>query len=98
MGFFITLGDIYRQRPPKPERQLLISLRFLPRGSLRPFKYGGTLGGWTPVVIPAGPGVFTVGIATIAITDAGLTDSVKVSIPRTAAVAGKLFGHLQVVK
>ncbi len=62
------------------------------------FHYGNNLSGWSPIPIPAGPGVSTIGIATITITDSGTTDSVKVSIPKAAAVAGKVFGRLSVVK
>ncbi|MEY3898010.1 MAG: hypothetical protein RLZZ214_3531, partial [Verrucomicrobiota bacterium] len=66
--------------------------------TVQSFEYGATLSGWTPVLIPAGAGVTTVGIATVTVTDAGSTDSVKVSIPKSAAAGGKLFGRLQVVK
>jgi len=66
--------------------------------TVQTFEYGTNLTGWTPILIPAGPGVSTPGIATVTITDTGSTDSVKVSIPKSAAAAGKLFGRLQVVK
>ena len=66
--------------------------------TVQSFEYGTNLTGWTPILIPAGPGVSTVGIATVTVTDAGGTDTVKVSIPKAAAVSGKLFGRLQVVK
>jgi hypothetical protein len=62
------------------------------------FQYGGNLSGWTSIAIPAGPGVSGVGIATVTITNTGATDSVKVSIPHSAAVSGKLLGRLKVVK
>ncbi len=62
------------------------------------FQYGSTLTGWTSILIPAGPGVSSVGIATVTISDTGSTDAVKVSIPKSAASGGKLFGRLQVVK
>ena len=66
--------------------------------TVQTFEYGSTLAGWTPVLIPAGPGVSTVGIATVTITNSGTTDSVKVSIPRSASVGAKLFGRLKVIK
>ena len=66
--------------------------------TIQTFEYGSNLAGWTPVLIPAGPGVSTVGIATVTITDTGATDSVKISIPRSANAGGKLFGRLKVVK
>jgi hypothetical protein len=62
------------------------------------FNYGSDLAGWTSIVIPTGPGVSAVGNATVTITDTGTTDSVKISIPKTAVTAGKLFGRLQVVR
>lgn len=61
------------------------------------FRYGSNLAAWTAIPIPAGPGVSTSGIATITITDTGSSDSVKISIPRSAAPGGKLFGNLEVV-
>ncbi len=66
--------------------------------TVQSFQYGSTLTGWTSILIPAGPGVSSVGIATVTITDIGTTDTVKVSIPKSAAVGGKLFGRLQVIK
>ncbi|MEY3898138.1 MAG: hypothetical protein RLZZ214_3659 [Verrucomicrobiota bacterium] len=62
------------------------------------FEYGSTLSGWTPVRIPAGLGVSSVGIATVTITDTGTTDQVKVSLPKSASVGEKLFVRLQVIK
>jgi len=62
------------------------------------FQFGGDLAGWTLVPIPAGPGTSTVGVATITVTDTGATDSVKVSVPKTSAVGGKLFGRLNVTQ
>ena len=66
--------------------------------TIQSFSYGSGLTGWSSITIPAGPGVATVGIATVTITDTGATDAVKVSIPKTAASNGKLFGRLQVTK
>ena len=66
--------------------------------TIQTFEYGSTLVGWTPVLIPAGLGVSSVGIATVTIINTGATDSVKVSIPRSASAGGKLFGRLKVVK
>jgi len=55
------------------------------------FEYGSTLGAWTsvPITSPAGPGV-SLG------TPAGGLRSVTVSVPRSAAPDGRLFGRLQV--
>lgn len=61
------------------------------------FHYGSNLSGWTAIPIPTGPGVSSVGMATITITDTGATDTITISIPKTAATGGKLFGHLRVV-
>jgi autotransporter-associated beta strand protein len=57
------------------------------------FEYGSSPGTWTPVNItaPTGPEV-TLGPLTNGIR------TVTVSIPRTAAVAGKLFGRLKVTQ
>lgn len=61
-------------------------------------QFGSDLAGWSLVPIPAGPGTSTVGVATVTVTDAGATDSVKVSVPKTSAVGGKLFGRLKVTQ
>ena len=55
------------------------------------FEYGSTLAGWTSVQItsPAGPGV------SLGSPAAGLR-SVSVSVPRSAATDGRLFGRLKV--
>ncbi len=61
------------------------------------FQYGTTLGAWTDVLIPAASGV--VGAATITVTDGSPADTVKISIPKSAAGAsGKLFGRIQITK
>jgi fibronectin-binding autotransporter adhesin len=63
------------------------------------FEYGSNLTGWTPVIIPAGPGVeIPVGAAKVTIIDTGTTDSVTISIPKSVDPGGKLFGRLKVVK
>ena len=61
------------------------------------FRYGSNLAAWTSIPVPAGPGVSTSGIATITITDTGSSDSVKISIPRSAAPGGRIFGHLEII-
>jgi hypothetical protein len=66
------------------------------------FQWGTTLATWPgSAVIPATSG--TVGVASITINagmpNDGVTDTVKISIPKTeAGGSGKLFGRLQVVK
>lgn len=66
------------------------------------FQWGTTLATWSgSAVIPATSG--TVGVATITISagipNDGVTDTVKISIPKTeAGGSGKLFGRQQVVK
>jgi autotransporter-associated beta strand protein len=66
------------------------------------FQWGSTLATWPgSAVIPATSN--TVGVANITVTagtpNNAVTDTVKVSIPKTeAGGAGKLFGRLQVVK
>lgn len=62
------------------------------------FQYGSFLSGWTSIFVPPGPGVSSVGIATVTVTDTGSTDSVKISIPKSAETSGSLFGRLQVTK
>ena len=61
------------------------------------FQWGSTLASWTgSITIPAASG--TVGVATVTVTPGTPADTVKISIPKTEAAAGKLFGRLQVVK
>jgi autotransporter-associated beta strand protein len=63
------------------------------------FEYGSNLSGWTPVLIPAGPGVeIPVGAAKVTIINTGTTDDVTISIPKSVSPSGKLFGRLKVVK
>ena len=59
------------------------------------FQYGTDLAGWTSVTIGATGGV--VGSATIAVGANGTgTDGVTVTIPKSVAIGGKLFGRLKV--
>jgi autotransporter-associated beta strand protein len=66
------------------------------------FEWGTTLATWPgSAVLPAASG--PVGVATVTVSagipDDGVTDTVKVSIPKSAAgPGGKLFGRLQVTK
>ncbi len=60
------------------------------------FEYGSDLIGWTPV--PIGTGSEVVGAATIAINEAGSTDAISVTLSKTVAPSGKLFGRLKVVR
>lgn len=60
------------------------------------FQYGSDLSGWTDATISAGGGV--VGDATISVTDNGTTDAVSVTVPKSVAPGGKLFGRLKVTK
>ena len=48
------------------------------------------------IVVPAGGG--SVGAATITVTDHGITDMVKISIPKSVAPGGRLFGRLSVTQ
>ena len=66
--------------------------------TIQTVEYGSSLTSWSSVPIPAAHGVSTVGIATVTVSDTGTTDSVRVSIPRTAGAGGRLFGRLRVVK
>jgi autotransporter-associated beta strand protein len=61
------------------------------------FQYGSTLSGWTDVTVPSLSG--TVNSATVTVTANGNSaDTVKVSVPKSLAVGGKLFGRLKVVQ
>jgi hypothetical protein len=53
------------------------------------FQYGSTLAGWTDVAIPSSG---TSGLVTVT------GNTVKVSVPKTSAVGGKLFGRLKVAQ
>ncbi len=58
------------------------------------FEYGSDLSAWTDLLLPAASG--TVGAATITVIDAGSTQSVTISIPKTANANGRIFGRLRV--
>lgn len=61
------------------------------------FQYGSDLAGWTDVAVGATSG--TVGLATIGVVEGGtVTDAVTVTIPKSVAVGGKLFGRIKMVK
>ncbi len=62
------------------------------------FQYGSFFTDWTSIFVPAAPGVSSAGITTITVTDTGTIDSIKISVPKSAAVSGILFGRLQVIK
>ncbi|RYD26178.1 MAG: hypothetical protein EOP86_26325, partial [Verrucomicrobiaceae bacterium] len=68
-------------------------LRASASGTDQVFEYGSTLGAWTAVAIPAASG----GNVTITPnTPAQGLDSVRVTLPASAAVDGRLFGRLRV--
>ncbi|MES2474324.1 MAG: autotransporter-associated beta strand repeat-containing protein [Verrucomicrobiota bacterium] len=57
------------------------------------FQYGSALSGWTDVAIGAASA------GQVAVTEnAAAADSIVVTIPKTSAVGGKLFGRLRAVK
>ena len=61
------------------------------------FQYGSDLATWTDVAVGATSG--SVGSATIGVTEGGtVTDAITVSVPKTVAVGGKLFGRIKMVK
>jgi hypothetical protein len=61
------------------------------------FQYGGTLASWTDVAIPTETG--PVGAATVTVTPGdAVTDAISVSVPKSEAVGGKLFGRIKIVK
>ena len=61
------------------------------------FQYGSDLATWTDVAVGATIG--TVGAATIGVIEGdAVTDAITVSIPKTVAVGGKLFGRIMMVK
>lgn len=61
------------------------------------FQYGSNLANWTDVAIPAATG--PVGAATVTVLPGdATTDSISISVPKTEAVGGKLFGRIRIVK
>jgi hypothetical protein len=50
---------------------------------------------WTPVQIPEPADTYSVGIATVTVTDGSPVDTVKVSFPSSAAPDGKLFARIR---
>ena len=65
-------------------------------GSTLQFQYGSDLTGWTSATIGAGSSV--VGNATINITQNASTDAITVSVPKTVAPGGTLFGRLKIIQ
>jgi autotransporter-associated beta strand protein len=63
-------------------------------GITQTFQYGSSLTGWTNISIGASPGTSPVGI----VENGASPDTVTVTIPRSSAVGGKLFGRLNAVK
>lgn len=60
------------------------------------FQYGSDLVGWTDVPVATSG---TIGAATVVVAPGGaVTDGVTVTVPKTAAVGGKFFGRLKIVK
>jgi hypothetical protein len=55
------------------------------------FQYGSSLTGWTDVTVPTADGVSVIEAATVTVSGT----SVSVSVPKTSAVGGKLFGRLE---
>ena len=64
--------------------------------TIQTFQYGSTLTGWVDIVVPAGGG--SVGAATITVTHNDITDTVKISISKSVAPTGSLFGRLKVTQ
>lgn len=61
------------------------------------FQYGSNLATWVDIAIPAVTG--PVGAATVTVTPGdATTDSISISVPKTEAVGGKLFGRIKIVK
>lgn len=61
------------------------------------FQYGSILTGWTDVTVGAASAI--VGSATIAVTENSTNpDSITVTVPKSVAVGGKLFGRLKVTQ
>lgn len=62
------------------------------------FQCGNNLTAWSDIVITGAPGSSNPGITTITVIDNGTTDSIKISIPKTAAPGGTLLGRLKVTQ
>lgn len=61
------------------------------------FQYGSNLSTWVDIAIPAVTG--PVGAATVTVIPGdAITDSISISVPKTEAVGGKLFGRLKVTQ
>jgi hypothetical protein len=61
------------------------------------FQYGSNLSTWVDIAIPAVTG--PVGAATVTVIPGdAITDSISISVPKTEAVGGKLFGRIKIVK
>lgn len=60
------------------------------------FQYGSDLAGWTDALIGAGSSV--VGDATITVTQQASTDAITVSVSKSVAPSGVLFGRLKVTQ
>lgn len=61
------------------------------------FQYGSDLSNWTSIAVGATSG--SVGIATVTVSEGGtVTDGITVSVPKSVAVGGKLFGRIKIVK
>ena len=61
------------------------------------FQYGSDLSSWADVPVGAASG--PVGIASINVDDVNTTiDAITVTIPKTVAAGGKLFGRIKIVK
>ncbi len=61
------------------------------------FQYGSDLANWTAVAIPAATGLVGAATVTVIPSDA-ITDAISVSVPKTEAVGGRLFGRIKIVK
>jgi|GEM_PF-2284726 len=60
------------------------------------FQYGSDLSGWTDVPVATSG---TVGAATVVVAPGtAVTDGVTVTVPKSVAVGGKLFGRIKIVK
>lgn len=68
----------------------------LPPETTQVFEYGSDLSNWTSVSLPATTA--TQGEISINITDASPADTIAVSVPKSLASGGRLFGRLRVTK